>query len=134
MVRKGWIVVVCVSCLAMIGCGQGGRPEPKRFPVSGTVTFNGKPLATGYVYFKTTNTGAIDGIEIKDGRFTGKAEAGEKRVEVNSFDPPAPPPSATPAVIRPKNIIPPRYNSDSKLTEKVTPEGPNEYQFDLSSR
>ena len=35
---------------------------------------------------------------------------------------------------RKESLIPPRYNMDSTLTAKVTPEGPNQFTFELTSK
>ncbi len=124
-----------ILCLLLAGCHQAsGLPEPQRFPVRGTVTLDGKPLASGVIYFKTVQTGALDNAEIKDGQFEGKAQVGDRRVEICSYEtlpPKADDPMAT-AIQR--NTIPPKYNLESTLTAKVTQEGPNEFRFELSSR
>lgn len=98
------------------------------------MTFNGQPLADGLIQFKTTATGAIDSLEIKDGKFAGKAQAGERRVEICAYEtvasatkgagPVGPPPTRTP--------IPSRYNQESKLKATATREGPNLFTFELS--
>jgi hypothetical protein len=62
------------------GCGGSGDGVT----VSGTVTFNGKPVDKGYVNFHPTdNKGRSVGGEVRDGKFTVKNVApGKCRVEV----------------------------------------------------
>jgi hypothetical protein len=127
-------------CLTLCGCGLWGKGEPERVPVSGTVTLDGKPLADGLLYFKTISLGTIDSAEINDGAFQGKAELGDRRVEIFAYekgtvrpkgdDPMIPMSSRT----RGKSLIPERYNLDSTLTVTVTREGPNQFTFDLKSK
>jgi hypothetical protein len=127
------IVAWFAACSLLCGCDSGKRAEPARFPVSGSVTIDGKPLAQGVVYFKTVATGAIDSADVIDGKFQGKAEQGERRVEVCSYEKvPAKADDPMSQDIQ-KNTIPARYNTDSQLTAKVTPNGPNEFEFKVES-
>lgn len=122
-------------CLLLVGCSSGtsGLPEPERFPVSGSVTLNGAPLASGLIYFKTVQTGATDSVDIKEGKFDGRAQAGDRRVEVCAYEPIPSQGNDPMAADRQKNLIPPKYNVESELTAKVTREGPNQFSFELSS-
>lgn len=63
------------------GCGNS---EPKLVEVKGTVTLEGVPLADGFMYFKTIETGSLERLEIKGGAFNGKALPGLRRVEIIS--------------------------------------------------
>lgn len=124
-----------ILCLLLVGCHQAsGLPEPQRFPVRGTVMLDGKPLASGVIYFKTIQTGAVDNAEIKDGKFEGQAQAGDRRVEICSYETVAPEANDPMATMRERNIVPSKYHSESNLTAKVVEEGPNEFSFELSSR
>jgi len=57
-----------IACLLVLGCG-----EPKRVDVSGDVTFDGKPLPAGRIYFDPDFAKGNDGVqgyaEIKDGKY-----------------------------------------------------------------
>jgi hypothetical protein len=131
-------MAIVIACLAIGGCGS--KHEPERFPVTGTVTLDGKRLAEGLIYFKTIAAGSIDSAEIKDGKFQCKAEAGERRVEISAYengatraagnDPMIPKTSQT----RGRNLLPPRYNLESQLMAAVTSDGPNQFTFDLKSK
>ncbi len=123
-------LVVVLATSAFVGCGES---KPKLFPVSGTVTFDGRPVAEGVIYFKTVQTGAIERFDIEDGKFRGDAQAGERRVEICVY-------RQNSVMIDgemtdvPENIVPPHYNLQSTLTAAVTPAGPNQFTFELSSR
>ena len=53
MVAKCWLIHVGLCCLFAIGCSDG---KPRRVPVTGTVTYNGKPLPGGDVVFVPADT------------------------------------------------------------------------------
>lgn len=129
----------CVSLLLLValalatGCGSGGRVEAKKYPVTGTVTLDGQPLADGMIYFKDIAAGASDSAEIKAGQFTGQAEAGQRRVEIFAYRTEASDMGGT--VTETKiNTLPPRFNSASTLSEEVKTDTTNTYKFDVTSR
>ena len=121
--------------LFLAGClGKTGQPEPEGFPVSGAVSFDGKPLAEGLIQFKTIAVGAIDSLEVKGGEIAVKAQAGNRWVEICAYETIQPtgeilqhagPPAK-------RNLIPAQYNQESKLTANVTREGPNRFTFEFS--
>jgi hypothetical protein len=56
--------------IAIPGCG-GSSDLPRRFPVSGTVTYNGTPLGKGTINFVPVDAkGRAAGGTIADGRFS----------------------------------------------------------------
>lgn len=80
----------CMTALSMLGAsaalilGGCGPYEPPTYPVSGSVSWNGKPLPDGVI-----NLFPEDGVKskaytgrIKEGKFELKATAGKKRVEI----------------------------------------------------
>jgi hypothetical protein len=114
----------------LAGCGDRG---PQRVAVSGTVTFNGKPLADGTIRFVPTATASspVAGADIKDGKYTadirGGVPVGTQRVEIEAYrvDPratkpgmPAPPMARGVPRIQ---YIPKRYNVDSQLSMTIEP-------------
>ena len=134
MFLQGRGVSILLVCLLLGGCGPRGLPEPKRVLVSGTVTLDGKPLSDGIVYFKTPEEGLVDGVEIKEGKFEGKAATGERRVEICQFREGPPYIDMGFGKMPTKsNTIPKRYNSDSTFTVTVTDRGPNEFTFEVKS-
>ncbi|OWK40476.1 hypothetical protein FRUB_05395 [Fimbriiglobus ruber] len=114
-----------------VGCGGG--QTVKTFPVEGTVTLDKKPLEKGTIYFKTVETGALDTLDIRDGKFHGQASEGQRRVEIVSYETKIMGTGAMKGEVQ-FNLIPPKYNSESKLTETVKPGGPNQFTFDLASK
>ena len=120
-------------CLTLAAC-QSGRVEPKKHSVSGTVTLDGQPLSEdGLIYFKTIATGAIDAIDIKGGKYRGSAEPGDRRVEIVVYRIKTVDIDGMKGESK-ENLIPARYNMDSKLSAKVTPGGPNQFAFELTSK
>lgn len=119
--------------LLAAGCG-GGTPA-----VSGTVTFDGKPLNGGMIKFVPTDGSTSGGqIELREGRYTSEPswnlKPGKYRVEVrwqNRTWKPAPSPTDSGAVVAEgKEQIPQRYNSKSELTADLK-SGENKIDFDL---
>ena len=124
--------VIFLVVFSAIGCG--GKPAlPSIAEISGTVNLDGQPLADGYMYFKTVETGVIERFDISNGEFKGKAQIGPRRVEI--------------ICNRPKmtfiygknveiadNIIDPAFNLESTLTADVTAEGPNRFTFDVKKK
>ena len=67
----------------LVGCGGGGD-QPKFANVSGTVTYNGKPLEKGQITFSTEGR-APAAADIVDGKYTGQAMVGQNRVAIAAF-------------------------------------------------
>jgi hypothetical protein len=142
MLRVGLMsVVLLTSILPAAGCSRSGRAEPKRYPVSGTVTLDGQPLREGRVAFVTVSQGLIDAVPIKDGRFSGMAAAGSQRIEFYFIKevPYAesgykPMPGETPPATVKMQMLPAHLNTESMLTANVEPEGKTEFTFELSSQ
>ena len=113
------------------GCSQG----PTYYPVSGSVTVDGKPLEHGDIVFvDLSGRYGPDPGKIEDGRFQFKAKAGKKRVEISAS-------KILPGGARgaggepvPEEFLSSEYNTRSKLTGEVKPEGPNTYEFKLHAR
>jgi len=117
----GWIAIVC-------GCGQTG---PRTYPVSGTVTFNGKPVAEGDIVFIPPDRSlAPEGGRIVDGVFAMRSKEGKCRVEITASEvgPNTPRVDGVPLIT---NYIPARYNSRSVLSAEVAPDGENTFDFRL---
>jgi hypothetical protein len=125
--------------LLAIGCGE---PAARPVPVEGTVTFEGRPVADGEVYFKTPGL-VPEVLPIRDGRFEGAVLPGHQRVEVYSYQihaAPARPADQAPAGAGDEtapgrvNVMPARFNERSELSAEVTTGGPNRFVFDLTTR
>ena len=121
---------------ALSGCGPSG---PKVYPVSGTVTYNGQPLAEGDIIFFPATPGGVEySGKVADGKFKFTTEAGSKRVKIlasrqeGAVDPQM---GAKPR----RQFIPEKYSSGEKtelkaeVTEsKVSETGKNEFTFTLN--
>ena len=133
MIRQMWCCYLLLVCLVSCGCGRS--VAEKKYPLSGTVTLDGEPLAEAEIYLLTKETGDVDSVSVRNGTFEGEAKPGNRRVEIRAYregEPVAPMPGAEPEPSR-VNYIPARYNAESTLTAEVTPEGPNQFTFELTS-
>ena len=128
-------LIVLTSALA--GCnGQSGPKVATLCDVSGTVDLDGQPMADGEISFSKPGAGPTI-IAVKDGKFAGKTSAGEKRVEIRKYIPGKPimmgdKPSLTPP--DPENILPAKYNAESKLTATIPDAGKNDLKFEVTSK
>ncbi len=125
--------------MAVLICGCGhSKKELPTYGVSGTVNLDGKPLAEGEIYFVTKETGQIDIVPVKDGKFEGDAKAGSRRVEIRAYniETPKPPADMPDLKMEPTktNYLPAKYNTNSTLTADVSADKPNEFTFDLASK
>ena len=134
-------ILLAALILSSAGCFRGGRPEPRRYPISGTVTLDGRPFREGKVQFVTVSQGLIDVFPVRDGRFSGKAAAGEQRVEfyvikevpyAESGQMPMPG-EVTPATVK-LQVLPPHLNTESTFSATVAPAEKNEFSFDLVTK
>jgi hypothetical protein len=65
------LVLVVLTVVAVCGCGAGDGAT--RYAIAGNVTFAGKPIPTGKIYFTPDgakgNTGAAGYADIKEGKY-----------------------------------------------------------------
>jgi hypothetical protein len=146
------ITALSFGCaLILTGCGVDDGLD-QRFPVSGTVTYNGEPLKTGTVNFypedPKTGRGASGPI-LEDGTYTLTTQSpgdgafgGKYKVAISSFDvdesktaaasPGVIPNHVTAAQAKRTNLIPLKYSGTdtSELTATVGP-GSNTFDFKL---
>jgi hypothetical protein len=115
--------------LAIAGCGPGdGRVE-----VSGSVTFDGKPIERGSIVFTPEVKGSPDGGKIIDGQFRLRALVGKHRIKIEASRPTGPFVPSMGGHVH-EEYIPARYNSKTTLSEEVTPGGDNSFSFRLTSK
>lgn len=132
-----------LSVLAMAGCG--GKEGPVTVRVSGSVSFEGKPLKEGKITLTPigeTQGGSFAG-EIREGKYDipkadGPIANGSYRVEISAI---AKQGKSLPNVVDPggptlavfEELIPPAYNRDSTLTMKPTENtSANTFDFNLT--
>jgi type 1 fimbria pilin len=130
-VRAAIVALVGLSIGVWSGCGADNPLN--RQPVSGTVTFNGEPVARGSIRFDSVTKGpTLAGGKIRKGSYTIAGEKGlapgEYAVYINIQDPnwdARKEPS-------PREMAPPEYtNGQHRVT--VT-EGSNEFDFDIRTQ
>jgi hypothetical protein len=137
----GAALVVIAVVLATGGCGR----DTERLPLAGRVSWQGRPLEKGSIVFVPTDghRGPKIGAKIVDGGYQIESQRGGTpgayRVEVRSDtgDYPHSPTDARPsaAAVAPKQqlIIPPEYNTQSRLTAAVSAEQTT-FNFELPNR
>jgi hypothetical protein len=116
---------------SLAGCG--GDRGPERVVVSGTVTYNGKPIPNGSIRFMPTAASPVPmaGAAIKDGEYKVEAHGGipvgTHKIEIDAYrvDPAyAKPDMPTGRGVPRKQYLPKRYNTDSELTITIEPGSP----------
>ena len=135
MSQRIWFIALVSSSIALAGCGQGqtGPKASTVVAVSGTVTLDGKPMPDGQVSFAVAGDGPV-GITIKDGQFSGKVSAGQKRVEICRYRPGKPVKMGdveTPG--EPENYLPIKYSTQSALTATIKADGNSDLKFEVTS-
>jgi hypothetical protein len=123
-------VVAVLGLLCCLGCGENG---PKKFTVSGTVTYNNAPLPKGRIVFAPTD-GAVapDAGEIVGGKYSFAALPGAKRVEITAEREAGGGVDAVMGQAKREQYLAEKYNIATTLTATVTPAGPNTFDYDVS--
>lgn len=128
--RGIWIFALAVS----LGCS--GPSGPPTYPVSGEVTFNGEPVATGTILFEPFQSdGTLPASgQIIDGKFNFEIEKGDKKVKVFA-DREVGDPDPVMGARRRENYIPAKYNDRTELFAEVTTDGTkNTYSYPLEGK
>jgi hypothetical protein len=109
------------------GCGKSG---PQMMEVTGTVKYDGQPVAEGDISFipEDKSVGG-EGGKIKDGRYTLKVKEGKNKVQIFASRgvPGKKGPMGEDLV---EQYIPEKYNDKTELTADVS-SGKKEFNFDL---
>ncbi len=119
-----------------VGCGPAAPPTVL---VSGTVAYDGTPVADGSVTFVSPDGSAVPSVLIvQDGRYKGRVVAGEKRIEVRGMRPAQGPAAAAGGPGSDEgglleNYIPAPYNDTSTLLRVLDPPGPHVIDLDLTA-
>jgi hypothetical protein len=137
------LLSLALVCPLIAGC-TGGDGEAETYTVSGEVTLDEKPIPKGEIVFRSAaGTERSYAGPIADGRYSFRSSPGAKRVEISAMEvvegavgepgtPGDPVGADNPADVY-RESVPPRYNANSTLTASVTPEGPNEFDFHLTT-
>jgi hypothetical protein len=136
-IGRGWgwnAVALSLGCaLATVFLGGCKDRGPQRVVVSGTITYNGKPVPAGDIRFVPVGaSGApMAGAEIKDGKYRADGHGGvpvaTHKIEIEAYraDPTGktgntPPPVMARGAPR-YQYLPKRYNTDSELKITIEP-------------
>jgi hypothetical protein len=121
--------VPCIFLVFVViwGCTAAPPPPPPVAKVSGKITLDGKPMATGNVYFNVPGQGPKE-FEIKEGEFSGEAFTGKNRVDIvlQKDGPPKSTDKKEPTKI---NAIAPH-----ELEADVTKDGANNFTFAVTTK
>ena len=91
---RTWLVLTCFCfSFALIGCG-GGDEGPERYHLSGTVTYDGKPIPQGMIKFTPAKgtKGPQGNAQIVDGKYNTQEQGGSGvvggayKITVSGFD------------------------------------------------
>jgi len=127
-----------LSCCLLFGLGcSPAATGPAEYPVTGTVTLDGAPIAEGRILFRKIGDGDRGfGAEIKDGKYSLNSEAGKVKIEITAARP-VPgkfhSPNGTPEPVM-EAIVPAKYNSKTTLEAEVKPSSDNTIPFELTSK
>jgi hypothetical protein len=112
-----------------LGCGA----VPPHFDVTGTVTLDGEPLASGDILFVAVDGSSADGGPIAGGIYKVRTMPGLKKVIIQASVL-VEEPGLHGEAKTPRGIIPPRYNTETTLTATVAPRAGNQADFALVGR
>ena len=125
-------VFLCIG--AVIGCGPGDD----RQPLSGSVSWQGKPLAKGVITLYPKGAGSTVGCEIIEGKFSidlqNGATPGNYRVEIIAFRPTGKTEfdvDQNKKVDIEEQYLPSQFNTASTLEAEIKSGTKNEFAFDL---
>ena len=129
-------IVLILGLSIVVGCGDG---RPARIPVSGTVTYRGKPLDGANVTFVPKGSRPASGQTDAQGRFTLQTFSSGDGVVAGDHvvcivksvpDPKDKKKSPYPKMI---SVTPARYATpvQSPLKAAVAAKGPNDFRFEL---
>jgi len=132
-------VSAALLCFGILGGNAGCGSPAEQGTVTGTVTFDGSPLAAGAVRFvPVAGDAPTSGANISEGAFTAKVPFGQMRVEFTAakvvgtrkmYEGMA----ESPVVNIVEELIPAKYNVRSELLIDIQP-GTNHEDFALSSK
>lgn len=124
--------VLLVLLSTLVGCGEN------LIPISGNVSVEGTPVEEGWIRFIPAAGGAPQGSAIRNGKYEALLPPGEMKVEIQGskkvgerkYTPSDP---SSPMVPVMENVVPPKYQQDSPLTQTITEENDN-LNFELDAK
>jgi len=131
-------MLLIAAIITTTGCQDPAGHE--RAAVSGSVTLDGEPLATGMITFIPLGEGTASSAPIENGQFSMPEETapspGKCRVEVTSMQETGkmiPGMSESGQVPETKQVIPAKYNLNSTLEEEISADGSSVIDIQLTS-
>ncbi len=127
--RLLFVGLMCGVSGLLAGCGSAEFET-----VTGTVTFDGQPVANGDILFQPADPKyGPDAGKISDGKFTFPARPGSRKVLIRAerLVPGKKGPMGEDAH---EGYIPAKYNDDTILTADVKPRSKNDFSFALTSK
>lgn len=123
--------------LLCAGCGSG---NPLTYPVTGTVTYRGQPVAVAQVMFIADAGRSASAVTEDDGTFTlttfdlgDGALEGSHRVTIAKIESLPAQDAANPYGRGARSLLPARYgNPDQTPLKEEVKKGKNEFRFDLT--
>jgi hypothetical protein len=126
-------LLVLFAFVIAIGCSSG-PPQLAQATVKGTVKLDGKPMESGDVMFALPGE-PPDTIKVNNGAFEGKAKIGKARIEIRSYKEGKETKMGDTIIpASPENFIPAKWNTESTRIEEVKKDGPNEFNFEVTSK
>jgi hypothetical protein len=132
MLKPLLVPAVLFTLAGLVGCsGSAAKPVT----VSGTVELDGKPMPEGTITLAGEGGTVPATIDIKDGKFEGKATPGKKRVEIRAFRLGKSTKMGEEVIeAGPENYLPAAYNTQSKITADVSDAGISPDKFEVKSK
>lgn len=124
IVKAFQAIAVLGIAVGLVGCG----PSDGMMDINGTVTMDGEPVQSGSITLTPVNgSSKVGGGTFEDGTFSTRAAAGEMAVQIRGHEIVKLPNPTKEQVERGLDterheIVPPAYNSASKLRIKISPE------------
>jgi hypothetical protein len=132
--KMGLRCLLPLMLVVAMGCGDG-RVKLPTAPVTGTVTYQGKPLASGRIIFFHTSGHATGADLAADGAFKLAAYQGKNQVAIECFAPESSNAGSNGRtnMSHAKSLVPDRYAnySTSGLTFEVKPGENDKAEFTL---
>ncbi len=121
-------LLACFIIMATLGCNASDGP--RKYPVTGTVTYAGEPIESGSVVFDPVDgegPSAMGGIE--NGVLSAEVTAGEKVLRISAVRTLDKKDQYGEAIT--ESYIPAKYNGDSQIRETISADGENKLAIDL---
>ncbi|QEG42356.1 hypothetical protein [Roseimaritima ulvae] len=128
MLFRAGIGCLALSTLCLLGCGGPGLPP--MHPVSGTVTFAGKPIENGSIVFDPVGGQGVAAMgTIENGQIKAEVPAGEKILRITAMRETAEQDQYGEVVT--ESYIPEKYNVNSQIKQTVSADGANQFDIKL---